>query len=206
MTTVTPGIFIVDDHPLVRDALARMLIGEGFEVRGAAGDAKETLAHSMLKSSQLAIVDLTLGDQNGIELIRQLRTLEMRVLVYSMHEESNWVRRALEAGAEGYVTKRESALSLIKGIHTVIAGGRYMSPRVAAALEEVSALDTLSQQQFLVFTLLGQGLANEEIATRLEIGVRTLESYYIRIMDKLGVNGTKELRRLATRDFAASNK
>ena len=195
-----PRLFLVDDHPLVRAALAQLLAGAGFAPAGQAGTPAEALAHPALAASRLAVVDLALGEEGGIDLIRKLRARGMAVLVYSMHEESHVIRRALEAGAGGYVTKREAAESLATAIRAVLAGSCYLSPSAAAALQELTPLDGLSGQQQQIYRLLGQGAANEDIARQLGISVRTLESYCVRIMDKLGVQGVKELRRRAIHD------
>ena len=199
-----PRLFLVDDHPLVRTALAQLLAGAGFDPAGQAGTSAEALAHPALAASHLAVVDLALGEEGGIDLIRKLRARGQAVLVYSMHEESHVIRRALEAGAGGYVTKREAAESLATAIRAVLAGARYLSPRAEAALQELTPVDGLSGQQQQTYRLLGQGAANEDIARQLGISVRTLESYCVRIMDKLGTQGIKELRRRAIRAAVAS--
>lgn len=199
-----PRLFLVDDHPLVRTALAQLLAGAGFDPAGQAGTSAEALAHPALAASHLAVVDLALGEEGGIDLIRKLRARGQAVLVYSMHEESHVIRRALEAGAGGYVTKREAAESLATAIRAVLAGARYLSPRAEAALQELTPVDGLSGQQQKIYRLLGQGAANEDIARQLGISVRTLESYCVRIMDKLGTQGIKELRRRAIRAAVAS--
>ena len=199
-----PRLFLVDDHPLVRTALAQLLAGAGFDPAGQAGTSAEALAHPALAASHLAVVDLALGEEGGIDLIRKLRARGQAVLVYSMHEESHVIRRALEAGAGGYVTKREAAESLATAIRAVLAGARYLSPRAEAALQELTPVDGLSGQQQQIYRLLGQGAANEDIARQLGISVRTLESYCVRIMDKLGPQGIKELRRRAIRAAVAS--
>ncbi len=193
-------IFIVDDHPLVRAALAQLLAGAGHETSGQASNPDEALTHPALASSALVIVDLALEKESGVALIAKLRARHLPVLVYSMHEDSNMIRRALDAGANGYVTKREAAESLLAAIRDVSQGGRYLSPRAAAALRMGSALDVLNGQQLEIYRRLGRGLTNEEIAHQLGISARTLESYCVRIMDKLGIQGAKELRQRAIRD------
>lgn len=199
-TAEKTGIFIVDDHPLVRSALEQLLTGAGYMLAGQAGNGPETLAHPALAASRLAVVDLALGDESGMDLIRRLREQGLMVLAYSMHEGSNVIRRALEAGANGYVTKREPAQALLDAIAAVLAGQRHLSPRAAAVLKELSPLDALSGQQQQIYRHLGQGISNEGIAQRMNISVRTLESYFVRILDKLGLPGVKELRRQAIRD------
>ncbi len=195
-----PRIFLVDDHPLVRAALAQLLAGAGFDPSGQAGNSCDTLSHPALAGSRLAVVDLALGEESGIDLIKKLNRQGMVVLVYSMHEGSNVIQRALDAGAGGYVTKREVAESLIDAIRAVLAGERYLSPRAEAALRELTPKDVLSGQQQQIYQLLGRGLSNTEIARQLNISVRTLESYCARILDKMRLQGIKELRRQAIRD------
>ena len=197
----TPKLFLVDDHPLVRAGLAHLLQASGFAVAGEAATSSETLSHPALATSPLVIVDLALGDESGIDLIKHLRLRGLLVLVYSMHEGPHMIRNALEAGAGGYVTKREAAHSLAEAIRAVSTGSRYLSPRAAAACHEANPLDGLSGQQRQLYRLLGQGCSNEEIARQLNISVRTLESYYVRVIDKLGVKGVKELRQQAIRDI-----
>ena len=199
-----PRLFLVDDHPLVRAALAQLLEEAGFAPDGQAGTPAEALSHPALAASRLAVVDLALGEESGFDLIRKLRARGLAVLVYSMHEGPNAIRRALDAGAGGYVTKREAAESLAVAIRAVLAGGCYLSPRAEAALQELTPLDGLSGQQRQIYQLLGRGMSNEDIARQLGISVRTLESYCVRIMDKLGVQGVKELRRQAIRGALAA--
>ena len=151
----------------------------------------------------LVIVDLSLGEESGVDLIGSLCRRGLAVLVYSMHEGAQAIRHALDAGAGGYVTKRDVAESLIEAVRALAAGASYRSPRVVAALQKARPREALSSQQREVFRLLGQGCANEDIAQRMDISVRTLESYCARIVDKLGLQGTKELRHLAIRDAGA---
>jgi len=200
----TPQLFLVDDHPLVRAGLAHLLQASGFTVSGEAGTASETLSHPALAMNPLVIVDLSLGDESGVDLIKRLRLRGLSVLVYSMHEGAHMIRNALDAGAGGYVTKREAAHSLAEAIRAVGAGSRYLSPRAAAAVQESTPLDGLSGQQRQLYRLLGQGCTNEEIARQLNISMRTLESYYVRVIDKLGAQGVKELRQQAIRDARAT--
>lgn len=193
-------VFIVDDHPLVRAGLAQLLQATGCAVAGEAGSCGETLAHPALDSGPLVVTDLSLGDADGIDLVRTLRRRGLRVVVYSMHEGPETIRRALEAGACGYVTKRDAPMALDEAVRAVGAGGDYLGPRADAALRAQTPQNVLSGQQNRIYRLLGEGCSNEEIASRLAISVRTLESYCARIMDKLGIPGAKELRQQAIRD------
>lgn len=194
-----PAVFLVDDHPMVRQGLAQFLTASGFLISGQAGGSAETLAHPGLPRSAVAIVDLSLAGESGIDLARRLSGLGIRVVVYSMHEESQVIRRALEAGVLGYVTKREPPQQLLEAVRAALAGTSHHGPRVREILSYAHPEDFLSDQQRRIFEFLGDGFSNEEIARELGIGRRTLESYCARIMDKLGIEGLKELRRRAIR-------
>jgi DNA-binding NarL/FixJ family response regulator len=194
-----PGIFLVDDHPLVRQGLAQLLAASGFNIAGQAEDITACLAHPDLVGSSVVIVDLSLAGENGIDLVHRLAGRGLDIVVYSMHESPNVIRRALTAGALGYVTKRDPPQQLIDAIQAALAGSSYHSPRVQEALGNVAPEDFLSDQQRRIFDLLGDGCSNEEIALQLGISGRTLESYCVRIMDKLGVHGIKDLRQRAIR-------
>lgn len=201
--TAPARVFLVDDHPMVREGLANLLEGAGLVIVGEADGAGEALAHPSLPRSDLVVVDLALGEESGIDLISNLRKRDLAVLVYSMHERSDVVRQALEAGANGYVTKREASNALLEGIRRVLEGSQFLSLRAAKALDKATPLDALTGQQQQIYRLMGQGLSNDEIARQLAISVRTLESYAVRIMDKLSIQGVKELRRRAIRDSAS---
>lgn len=200
LPSTTPArLFLVDDHAMVREGLATVLTQAGFAICGQAGNIRETFAHPELATADLAVVDLSIGEDSGLKLIQALRARRLPSLVYSMHEDANIVRHAFAAGALGYVTKREVAQSLLEALQTVLTGERYLSPRVAAALQKSAPLDGLNGQQRQLYRLLGQGCTNEQVAQRLGISLRTFESYCVRIVDKLGVSGVKELRQQAIR-------
>jgi len=202
--TSPPRIFLLDDHPMVLDGLSNLLRGAGLAISGQAENARTTLEHPGLVESALVLVDLALGEESGIELIKLLRRRGLAVLVYSMHESPQVIQQALDAGAVGYVTKREASGSLLEAIRTVLAGERYLSLRAEKALGMATPVDMLTGQQIRIFQLMGQGLSNDDIARQLGISVRTLESYAARIMDKLSLQSMKELRQQAIRDTASS--
>ncbi|MCX6543190.1 MAG: response regulator transcription factor [Acidobacteria bacterium] len=194
------SVFLVDDHPLVRQGLAVMLEQAGFAVGGEAESIKATLAHPGLAAAQVAILDLSLDRANGLDLIPVLSRQGIRVVVYSMHEDAAVVRGALAAGAKGYITKREAAQSLVAAIRTVLDGGDYVSPRAASGLAQRVTDPDLSRQQEQLYDLLGEGCDAQEIAARLHVSPRTVETYCTRLMDKMGLAGMKELRRHAISD------
>lgn len=202
-------VFLVDDHPLVRQGLTAVLAQAGFTVCGEAGNGSETLHHPQLASADVAILDLALGEENGVDLIAALRERGIRVLVYTMYEEPSRVTGALAAGAGGYVTKREVGQYLVEAVHEVLAGKLYVSPRAASGLANQAAkrcVDdvSLSEQQRHVYRLLGEGASADEIAAELQLSPRTVESYCARMIEKLGLTGMKELRRQAIADRLSS--
>jgi DNA-binding NarL/FixJ family response regulator len=192
---------------MVREGLATVLAQAGFVVCGEAGDIQETLGHPELGSARLVIVDLTLREDNGVDLIRELRARGLHSLVYSMHEDPNMVRNAFAAGAAGYVTKREVASCLVEAVVDVLAGRQYVSPRAGVGLARHSAgagqpapVPDFSEQQQRVYEMLGDGLGPQEIAQTLNVSPRTVESYAARMIEKLDVGGMRELRRRAIAD------
>jgi DNA-binding NarL/FixJ family response regulator len=193
-------VFLVDDHPLVRQGLTALLEQAGFTVSGEADTPQATLAHPGLSATHVVLLDLTLEQANGLDLIPLLCQRGLRVVVYSMHEDGGIVRRALQSGAHGYVTKRETAQSLPEAIRVVAGGGSFISPRASDQLARQASFPDLSRQQQRLYDLLGQGFDAEEIAAALQVGPRTVETYCTRLMDKLGVSGMKELRLRAIAD------
>ena len=194
------AVFLVDDHPLVRQGLALILEQAGFTIAGEADSVEGTRAHPGLAAAQVAILDLSLDQANGMDLLPDLCQRGIRVVVYSMHEDAAIVRRTLAAGAKGYITKREAAQALVPAIRAVLDGGDYVSPRAAAELAQHRGDPDLSRQQEQLYDLLGQGCDTHEIATRLHVSPRTVETYCTRLMDKLGLAGMKELRQHAIAD------
>ena len=129
------SVFIVDDEPRVREGLKNLLRSMGCQVTGEGGGGREALTHPELSGSGLVLLDLALGSERGLDLIGPLRARGLPVLVCSLHEGTHMIRRALEAGATGYITKREVATHLRPGLEAVLTGTHYLSPRAAAALE-----------------------------------------------------------------------
>ena len=193
-------ILVVDDHPAVRHGLALLLAPEGIEVCAQAANHCEALVCAEEHHPDLAIVDLSLESEDGTALVVALRRRAIPVLVYSMHQDARHVRGALDAGALGYVTKREFDGALIDAIREVAGGRPFVSPIAAAGLTESAADDDmtmLSTQEREVYRLMGRGEGTAEIASELDISAHTVESYYARIRDKLGLNNMHRLRRHA---------
>jgi len=194
-------VLLVDDHPAVREGLALLLAPDGIDVVAEASAHAEALARVKERRPDLAIVDLSLDSEDGATLIADLRARDVPALAYSMHNDARHVEGAFAAGALGYVTKRELHDVLVQGIREVAAGRQFVSPVAAVALAQRATQSRkgpgagdLSQQERQVYQLLGNGEGTYEIASALNISTRTVESYYARIIVKLGLNGMYELR------------
>ncbi|HEY3267823.1 MAG TPA: response regulator transcription factor [Armatimonadota bacterium] len=197
-------ILLVDDHPAVRQGLALLLAPEGIVVHAEANGRADAMAMVEEGLLDLALVDLSLGGEDGLTLVAELHGRGVPTLVYSMHEDPQHVHGAFAAGALGYVTKREVHRVLVDAIRDVAQGRRFVSPNAALALASRAAealaeteIRDLSEQEQQVYHLLGHGEGTIEIAAILHISVRTVESYYARILEKLGLNGMHDLHRHA---------
>jgi len=210
-------ILLVDDHPLVLFGLAQLLNAEAdLTVCAQAADPAEALAAAEACPPDLAVVDLNLGETDGLDLIRSmlLRWPDLPVLVVSMHKESLYAERALRAGARGYVMKREATKALVGAVRRVLAGEIHVSARMASVLltklarggnaaspadplDRAAAMRTLSDREFEVFRMMGRGAGPKEIAARLGLSVKTIETYQDHLKRKLGAPTGRELLRLA---------
>ncbi|HEY2799861.1 MAG TPA: response regulator transcription factor [Chthoniobacterales bacterium] len=203
-------ILLVDDHALVRDGLAQLLRGEvDMMVCGEAGSAEQALDVVAQVKPDLAIVDISLGGANGIELIKNLKALrpDLRILVLSMHDEATFAERALRAGASGYVMKREARDRIMEGIRAVRAGNIYVSERLQKSMlhqylhgsptGETSPISRLSDRELEVLTLLGRGLSSKDIAESLHLSQKTIDSHRTHLKEKLNLGGAAELVRFA---------
>jgi len=203
-------VFLVDDHPLVREWLASMVALEpDLEVCGQAEAAAAALAAVPQTRPDLMVVDLSLPRGSGLDLIKNMQTQfpAVRLLVLSMHDEASVAERAFRAGAHGYAVKRESGPRIIEGIRTVLEGKFYASPSLTAQLAGRmfggaahgggSPEDLLSDREIEVFRQRGQGRSPKEIADRMGVSVKTIASYDARIKEKLGLSDAGELMREA---------
>lgn len=212
MTTVTPEtkvkttVFLVDDHPLVRQGLSQIINGEtDLEVIGEAEDASKALHLIETKKPDLVIVDISLRGNNGLELIKNIKAVlpNLPILVFSMHDECVYAQRALRAGARAYVMKQESADKILLAMRRIIDGDIYVSHRVAdqvlqqlvngKAAGNESPIDRLSDRELEVIQLIGKGLSTREIASNLNLSVKTIESHRAHIKEKLNLRNATEL-------------
>ena len=205
-------VLIVDDHPAVREALAlRISRQPDLEVCGDAADTSDALRLVAEILPDAAVVDISLKTGNGIDLIKRIkdRNDHVRILVWSMHDESLYTERALRAGALGYINKDQATDRIVEAIRRVLEGKVYLSETMAermlqravgGAREEVTRLpvDVLADRELEVFRLIGGGLKTAEIAERLHLSVKTVETYRDRIRQKLNLSDGTRLSHYAT--------
>jgi two-component system, NarL family, invasion response regulator UvrY len=200
-------ILVVDDHPYIRQGLRMILQREpGISVKHEAGNAAEALALLQANSYAVVIMDINLPDQNGLEAIRQLRTGGNRVpvLVLSLHTEESLGMRAIQAGADGYLSKDSPPGELVQALHQLATGAKYFDAglmhRLLAHLPgtgRAAPHDRLSDREYQVMCLLARGLSLAVIARKLEISPNTISTYRSRILEKLQVGNNAELTRYA---------
>jgi DNA-binding NarL/FixJ family response regulator len=203
-------VYLVDDHPLVREWLTNLIHQQpDLLVSGEAETAREALAAMANQKPDVAIVDISLKGGSGIELIKNLKTLapSVAVIVLSMHDESLYAERALRAGARGYIMKRETARKVIAAIRQVMEGKLYLSERLTTLFAEKfldgsappvgSVIAQLSDRELEVFQLLGQGYETRQIAETLHVSMKTVQAFCARIKEKLKLSSATELLREA---------
>ena len=194
-------ILIVDDHAIVRDGLARLLAADGDHQISQAADGREALALVRSHRPDLIVLDLNLPGLGGLELLRRLiRAGAAKVLILSMHAEPLYARRALEAGAQGYVSKNAAPDELLAAVRKVAGGGRYVEAEIAQAMALGAGgetLDALTPRELEIMRLLAGGSSLAEIAAALGVGYKTVANTLTLIKAKLGVARTADLVRLA---------
>lgn len=211
-------VFLVDDHPMVREHLSALLGREAdLAVCGEAGDAPTALSSIGNLRPDLVIMDISLKKSNGLELLKNLKALhpDLPVLVLSMHDESLYASRVLRAGALGYITKEEASKKILHAIRRVLAGQVYLSEQMAERLMKRmvgsspkgtgSALEILTDRELEVFQMIGRGMGTRRIAEELRIGIKTVESYRARIKEKLYLADGAQLVQQAVQ-WAQSNE
>jgi DNA-binding NarL/FixJ family response regulator len=206
MTAIKARVLIVDDHPLVRDSLDRLINRqEDLFCCGEAGTVAEAYAGIARLKPELVILDLRLRDCDGIELIKSLKAQhpDLKILVLSQYEAPLYAERALRAGAVGYVVKEQAAEEILGAIRTVLSGEVYLTVGLSALLlnkfvrsgvkAPASGVERLSDRELHVLQLLGAGLSTRQIATRLNLSFKTIETHRENIKRRLGLRGAAEL-------------
>ena len=198
-------VFLVDDHPLVREHLTALIEAQAdLAVCGDAADAPTALSLITRQAPDLVILDISLKQSNGLELIKNLKELwpKLPVLVLSMHDEMLYAERSMRAGAAGYVMKREATDKVLEAIRAVLQGSHYFSNAVNAMLaqklvqgagDQPTAIAALSDRELEVFQLLGRGYSTRQISEQMNVGFKTVHAYCARIREKLNLANIHEL-------------
>lgn len=203
-------ILLIDDHPIMRHGLAQLLrMEEGLEICGEAGSAREGIEAIPKVLPDLVILDLTLPDKHGLELLKDIQALHpgLRCLVLSMHDEALYAERAMRAGARGYIMKEVAADNLVTAVRKILAGGIFLSEAISARMiEQLSStrsrggpagIETLTDRELEVLGMIGSGTATKLIAEKLGISARTVEAHRAHIKEKLAITDGAALVRYA---------
>lgn len=205
-------VLLVDDHPFMRAGLAQLIDHQpDLMVCGEAGNPAEALQALAAAKPDLVLSDLTMPGRSGLEFIKDLRAAheDLTILVVSMHDESVFAERALRAGARGYIMKEAGGENLLAAIRQVLRGEVYVSPRMSARILEgisgarprasKSPIESLTDREFEVFQLIGQGKSTRDVAQQLHLSPKTVDVHRANIKEKLGLTDTTALIRHAVR-------
>jgi two-component system, NarL family, invasion response regulator UvrY len=199
-------VLLADDHSIVRAGLRRIIEESGeMEIIAEAADGMEAIRRAREQPPDVAVIDISMPNWDGLEVVTRLREdyPELPILILTMHEEGQYVVRAIEAGAMGYITKQSAPEQLVKAIRKVYAGHRYLTEEAAEALAlrvakgGRSPLDTLSMRELQVLRRLALGHTNREIAKAYHISIKTVDTYRSRLLKKLELRNNAELSRFA---------
>lgn len=209
------SVLIVDDHPIVRQGLIQLINAESdLDVCGDAASVDEALDLLETAEPNVVILDLSLPDSDGLELLKKIRkeNRHLPVLVLSMHDESMYAERLLSAGANGYIMKQAAADQLLIALRRVLAGGVYVSEGLGALMIErisgdgrratANPIERLSNRELQVLNLIGQGRTTREVAETLNLSVKTVESHRQRIKKKLNLQTSAQLVKFAVSSYA----
>jgi DNA-binding NarL/FixJ family response regulator len=210
MTSTPSRVLMVDDHPVVLAGLNALVEADpDFEVVGKARDGRTALRLARQLLPDVVVLDISMPEMNGIEVATALlaERPECRVLVLTVHEDRAYLRQLVEAGVSGYLLKRSASEELIRALHAVVSGGMYLDPAIAgkvvgrtakgAVHPQLGQAAELSERETDVLRLVAGGHSNKEISARLNISVKTVETYKARAMEKLGYRSRVELVRYA---------
>src|ERR1700730_5668749 len=199
-------VFVVDDHPLLRQGLALLINQQqDLEVCGEAEEAQAAMEAIAKRRPDILIADISLNGPDGLDLLKGLRASypDLPVLILSMHDESIYAERALRARANGYIMKQEATEKVLVAVRRILSGDIYLSDRMAnkllhqylsgSAADSKSRLSTLSDRELEVFRLIGEARTTRQIAEKLHLSIKTVETYQAHIKDKLSLRSGREL-------------
>ena len=199
-------VFVVDDHPIVRQGLALLINREAdLTVCGEAEDAQSAVQAVAASNPDIMVVDISLNGPDGLDLLKDIRTRypELPVLILSMHDESIYAERALRAGAQGYIMKQEATEKVLVALRRILSREIYVSEHIANRMLQryiggpssgrPSTIADLTDRELEVFRLIGEGHSTRQIAEELHISVKTVESYQAHIKEKLSLRSAREL-------------
>ena len=212
-------VFIVDDHELVRQGLRQLIDGE-FDLKlcGEASNVYEALKMRASLTPDVAIVDISLPDGNGLDLIKQLHNWQpkMKILALSMHDDQLYAERAIKSGASGYINKQDSAQKLLMGIREVLSNKIFVTQEIAKRLQNNLSLHKkhtgndhtlkLTDRELQVFDFIANGIKTSEIASKLKLSSKTIETHRRHIKDKMSLNSGTDLVRAALMWKLENNK
>ncbi len=200
------AVFVVDDHPIVRQGLTLLINQEAdLTVCGEAEEMHSALSAILAVKPDILIVDISLNGPDGLELLKNVRlnSPRMPVLILSMHDESIYAERALRAGANGYIMKQEATEKVLVALRRILSGEIYVSDKIANSMlqhyvrganpSEHSSIAELTDRELEVFRLIGEGHGTRQIADALHLSIKTVESYQAHIKDKLSLRSAREL-------------
>ena len=201
-------VLLADDHSIVREGLRKVLEDSNeIEVIAEAADGETALDEAMNKKPDVAVIDISMPGMDGLEVVTRLTSYcsDVPVLILTMHDEEQYVIRAIEAGAMGYVTKQSAPEQLVAAVKKIHAGGRYLTEKASEALalrvirgnKKGSLTESLSMRELQVLRKLAMGSTNREIAISYNISVKTVDTYRARILKKLNIRNNAELSRYA---------
>jgi DNA-binding NarL/FixJ family response regulator len=202
-------ILVVDDHPIVREGMAQFLnLQDDLHLCCEASNAEEALAAMAACDHRLAIVDISLNGDSGLDLIKTLshRYPELAILAISMHDEFLFAERALRAGAKGYLMKQEGTANILRAVHQVLAGNVYLSAAMHSGITQrlvapqsvgISPLAGISEREFEILHLIGLGFGTRQIAEKLNRSIKTIESHRANLKEKLHLKSSRDLVRFA---------
>jgi DNA-binding NarL/FixJ family response regulator len=201
-------VLLADDHSIVREGLRRIVEESGdLEVVAEAADGREALKQVAELAPDVAVVDISMPGIDGLEVVSRLKDTHpgLPVLILTMHEEAQYIVRAIEAGAMGYLTKQSAPEQLVTAIRRVYSGQRYMTDeatealalRIARGTRDKTPLDSLSMRELQVLRRLAMGHTNREIAQAYSLSIKTVDTYRARLLKKLDLRNNAELIRFA---------